>query len=766
MLTQSCRPQKFKDVAGQNLSKKLLKSIIKNKDNAPHSIILQGPFGTGKTSMSRIFARAINCPNSKNQEPCLKDSCSVCQQNLENCNFYVEYDSSIVGNVSKIRELRDTFYYTTQNINKVIVFDECFTYNTKVFTLEGDKIITKNIGQIVNQSLSSKVLCLDSNGNIEVKEVIGWHKLKRKGDVKRYYFKRSDKENYYYKHSKETFIEVTDNHPVYVDINKTKPISELNIGESVIGFDKKSDVKRLRTIKRKHSYYNISEECFQILLGCVLGDGCLSHTKSDIGTYRFRFTQNEDRPLLFDRVYNILGDLRGSAYIIDPSEKEYKEKLYSSKCQASVSSLTRKELKRVYDLTYNTKGRWLHAELFRIINPIGLAFHFMSDGSFTKNRMHLAMHRYTKKEVLRYQDMLFKRFNINTYLSKDDRCFNGKYKGLDYLTSKGYTLITSTQEDTIRYASLIAPYLTEDCMYKVNNLFECQDLTKYTRPINYVEPTEMNLDLGEYILDRIEEIEENEHNNYVYDLTVEDNHNYIVNNIFVHNCHLASSTAQSALLKVIEEAPKNVFFIFATTHIDKLLPTIRSRSLEIRVETVSIKDIVNNLKNICKIRNITIDDKALELIASKSKGHMRNAHMLLDNYLLLGEEDFKTSLVSSREALLQYLISIIKRDKELLFKSISLIETFPIANVYEDFQILLRDITRRMVEPKDDIETKIYKSMSSKYLKFLKSFSSEYIKVSFQNEISATTALMALYQQFTAQQNTSNTSSSRVIRTK
>ena len=56
--------------------------------------------------------------------------------------------------------------------------------------------------------------------------------------------------------------------------------------------------------------------------------------------------------------------------------------------------------------------------------------------------------------------------------------------------------------------------------------------------------------------------------------------------------------------------------------------------------------------------------------------------------------------------------------------------------------------------------------MSSRYLKFLKAFSSEYIKVSFQNEISATTALMALYQQFTTQ-NTSNTSSNRrTVRTK
>ena len=356
MLSQSCRPQKFSDVAGQNLSKKLLKSIIKNKDEAPHSIVLFGPFGTGKTTQARIFAKALNCPNSKNQEPCLKDSCPICSQDLENSNFYVEYDSSVVGNVSKIRELRDTFYYTTQNVYKVIVFDEI---------------------------------------------------------------------------------------------------------------------------------------------------------------------------------------------------------------------------------------------------------------------------------------------------------------------------------------------------------------------------------------------------------------------------QLASSMAMSALLKVIEESPKNVFFIFATTHIDRLLPTIRSRSLEIRVETVSIKDIVNNLKNICKIRNITIEEKTLELIAVKSKGHMRNAHMLLDNYLLLGEEDFKTSLISSKDVLLQYLISIVKKDKELLFKSISLIETFPIANVYEDFNILLYSIATRMIEPKEDIETKILKAITpNKFLKFLKAFSSEFIKVSFQNDISATTALMALWQQFTVQQNTSSGSNNRVVRTK
>ncbi len=123
MITQEFRPQQFKDVAGQDLVKSLLQSIVKNPDTAPKSIILQGEYGTGKTTCARIFAKALNC---KNKTPD-GDACGICESckaNIENTLYYDEFDSAMTGNVSDIKELKETFYFDRTLGHKVIVLDE------------------------------------------------------------------------------------------------------------------------------------------------------------------------------------------------------------------------------------------------------------------------------------------------------------------------------------------------------------------------------------------------------------------------------------------------------------------------------------------------------------------------------------------------------------------------------------------------------------------------------------------------------------------
>lgn len=127
MLSQDARPQLFKEVAGQTLAKQLLISIIRNPQNSPRCLLLTGEYGTGKTTTARIFAKALNCPNKKDYEPCNKPDCPICSQDINSASFYQEYDSSIVGNVEAIRELRDTFYYNIKGQSKIIVLDECHT---------------------------------------------------------------------------------------------------------------------------------------------------------------------------------------------------------------------------------------------------------------------------------------------------------------------------------------------------------------------------------------------------------------------------------------------------------------------------------------------------------------------------------------------------------------------------------------------------------------------------------------------------------------
>lgn len=124
MLSQEARPQTFREVAGQRLAKELLISIVRKPNESPRSLLLTGEYGTGKTTTSRIFARALNCPNKKDYEPCNKSDCPICGQDINSASFYQEYDATIIGNVDTIRELRDTFYYNIKGQYKVITFDE------------------------------------------------------------------------------------------------------------------------------------------------------------------------------------------------------------------------------------------------------------------------------------------------------------------------------------------------------------------------------------------------------------------------------------------------------------------------------------------------------------------------------------------------------------------------------------------------------------------------------------------------------------------
>ena len=123
MITQQYRPKTFSAVAGHKGVIETLKCIVKNPENAPRTIILQGEYGTGKTTCARILARALNCPNQKGGEPC--GDCPVCNSDLDLSPYYSEYDSAIIGNVDTIRGLRDTFYYNSDDGYKVIVLDEC-----------------------------------------------------------------------------------------------------------------------------------------------------------------------------------------------------------------------------------------------------------------------------------------------------------------------------------------------------------------------------------------------------------------------------------------------------------------------------------------------------------------------------------------------------------------------------------------------------------------------------------------------------------------
>lgn len=95
--------------------------------------------------------------------------------------------------------------------------------------------------------------------------------------------------------------------------------------------------------------------------------------------------------------------------------------------------------------------------------------------------------------------------------------------------------------------------------------------------------------------------------------------------VIIDEAHNMSDGGKTALLKIIEEPPKNVLFIFATTHPDNLLPTIKSRSIMLKFNGVEDNLIKARLREICSKKDILVSEQALEYLSSTTDGGVRDA---------------------------------------------------------------------------------------------------------------------------------------------
>ncbi|MGA1264622.1 MAG: DNA polymerase III subunit gamma/tau, partial [Prochlorothrix sp.] len=121
----------------------------------------------------------------------------------------------------------------------------------------------------------------------------------------------------------------------------------------------------------------------------------------------------------------------------------------------------------------------------------------------------------------------------------------------------------------------------------------------------------------------------------VYDLEVEDNHNFVANGLSVHNCHMLSTAAFNALLKTLEEPPDRVIFVLATTDPQRVLPTIISRCQRFDFRRIPLEAMVSHLQQIAQQEQIQITEAAITLVAQIAQGGLRDAESLLDQLSLL-----------------------------------------------------------------------------------------------------------------------------------
>ncbi len=182
----------------------------------------------------------------------------------------------------------------------------------------------------------------------------------------------------------------------------------------------------------------------------------------------------------------------------------------------------------------------------------------------------------------------------------------------------------------------------------------------------------------------------------------------------IDEVHMLSTGAFNALLKTLEEPPAHVKFILATTEIEKVPETIRSRTLRFDFRKIGLEDIIGRLEYVCKAEGIKADGEALRIIAKSARGWLRDALTLLEQNVIDSEvstEHVRYTLSLVEESLIEGCIEALARaDVKTTVTIISTLQErhIQVRSFFDQMMYRLRDL---MVEHLDDDKFTLYSSL-------------------------------------------------------
>jgi len=401
------------------------------------------------------------------------------------------------------------------DVDAIIVDEMCLPYKQYVNLSDGSK---EYIGTIVNNKKQVSVLSYNKiTGKVEPKRIINWFKYERKGDL--YEINASVLET----HSNNRIIRCTGNHKIYTTEKILKKASNLKVGDKIVV---------------RGRFMNDFQKSF--IMGSLLGDACCNRFSKNSCCFSFVHGEAQREYLQFKaRLFHSKEYLSRGGF--KPSKQLYRS-----------DSPHLEEAINIYKLIYKNKRKTISREWLDQINEIGLSAWYMDDGQLVKERGKRSKHStlsvkfhtegFTKQENIIIRKWLNEKWGIKSSI---------------YKNGKGHYFIRLFSESAYHLWDIIRPYIHECMAYK---LPKC-DVNNYINDSFFSFEPWKNIKFFE-----IQKIKKytpcDKYNRYVYDIEVEDNHNYFSNNILVSNsmvdmqtfCRLITALSKKTVIIMVGDS--------------------------------------------------------------------------------------------------------------------------------------------------------------------------------------------------------------------